>query len=162
NFKRKLYEKFGSSSPYPKIAKRVHLKYKDREGMLDGSPAPMVTLQDTSGNSKTFAAYAGRYIYIDFWATWCGPCIQEIPYLQAVEREYAGKTVVSVSIATDTERDRQHWVDFVRDRGLHGEQAWPDAFKTKRISESCYITHSPRIVLLDQAGKIVDANAPRP
>lgn len=162
NFKRKLYEKFGSSSPYPKIAKRVHLKYKDREGMLDGSPAPMVTLQDTSGNSKTFAAYAGRYIYIDFWATWCGPCIQEIPYLQELERDYADKPVVFVSISMDRERDRQKWVDFVRDRGLHGEQVWLDALNNKRISESFYITQIPRFVLLDQEGKIVDANAPRP
>lgn len=162
NFKRKLYDKFGPSSPYRDIAEIVRRKYKSREGMLDGSPAPMVPLQDTSGAHKSFADYAGKYIYIDFWATWCGPCIQEIPHLQALEHDYASENVVFVSISMDRERDHRKWMEFVRDRGLTGEQVWLDADYNKRISEAWHITQIPRFVLLDDKGRIVDANAPRP
>lgn len=162
NFKRKLYDKFGPKSPYRDMARLVRDKYKDREGMLDGSPAPNVILQDTAGVHKTFADYAGKYIYIDFWATWCGPCIQEIPHLQALEHDYADKPVLFVSISMDRERDRQKWIDFVHDRKLQGEQVWLDAANNKQISEAFYITQIPRFVLLDQQGRIVDANAPRP
>lgn len=162
NFKRKLYDKFRSKSPYRDMARLVRDKYKDREGMLDGSPAPMVILHDTAGVHKTFADYAGKYVYIDFWATWCGPCIQEIPHLQALEHDYADKPILFVSISMDRERDRQKWIDFVRDRKLQGEQVWLDAANNKQISEAFYITQIPRFVLLDDKGRIVDANAPRP
>jgi len=162
NFKRKLYEKFGASSPYRDIAKKVKEKYKAMEGMLEGNPAPLVSLQDTSGNNFTFDHWKGKYIYIDFWATWCGPCIQEIPSLKKLEHDYADKNIVFVSISMDRERDRQKWVDFVRKEKLEGVQVWLDAANNKQISQAFNILQIPRFVLLDDQGRIVDANAPRP
>jgi len=130
--------------------------------MLEGNPAPLVALQDTAGNTFTFDNWKGKYIYIDFWATWCGPCIQEIPSLKKLEHDYADKKIVFVSISMDRERDRQKWIDFVRKEKLEGIQVWLDAANNKQISQAFNILQIPRFVLLDDKGQIVDANAPRP
>jgi thiol-disulfide isomerase/thioredoxin len=42
-----------------------------------------------------------KYVYIDVWATWCGPCLQEVPFLQKVEEQYQGKNIEFVSISVD-------------------------------------------------------------
>lgn len=162
NFKKKLYEKFGPSSPYPDLAKAVKNKFQHLEGMLEGNPAPAISMQDTTGAKYTFENWKGKYIYIDFWATWCGPCIQEIPFLKELEHDYAGKNIVFVSMSMDREADRQKWVDFVRDQNLTGEQVWVDAQNNKEISKAFNILQIPRFVLLDKEGKILDVNAPRP
>lgn len=162
NFKRKLYDKFGPSSPYRDLARLVRSKYKDMESILDGSLAPLVTLQNTAGVPTTFKEWEGKYIYLDFWATWCGPCIQEIPHLQTLEHDYAEKDIVFVSISMDRESDRQKWVDFVQERALTGIQVWVDADNHKAITDAFHIAQIPRFVLLDDQGRIVDANAPRP
>lgn len=162
NFKKKLYEKFDSSCPYPDLAKVVKDKYQHLEGMLEGNPAPAISMQDTVGAKYTFEKWKGKYIYIDFWATWCGPCIQEIPFLKELEHDYAGKNIVFVSMSMDRVADRQKWVDFVRDQKLTGEQVWLDANDNKAISKAFNILQIPRFVLLDKEGRILDVNAPRP
>lgn len=162
NFKRKLYEKFGSSAPYPDIAKKVKEKYHAMEGMLEGNKAPLVVLQDTTGKNFTFENWKGKYIYIDFWATWCGPCIQEIPHLKKLEHDYGDKNIVFVSISMDRENDRQKWVDFIDKEKLGGIQVWLDAANNKQISKALNILQIPRFVLLDDQGRIVDPNAARP
>ncbi|WP_246162131.1 TlpA family protein disulfide reductase [Sphingobacterium phlebotomi] len=162
NFKRKLYDKFGSASPYRDLAKKVKEKFKDMEGMLEGNPAPLLTMQDTSGNAFTWKDWKGKYIYIDLWATWCGPCIQEIPSLQLLEHDYADRNIVFVSISVDREKDKQKWINFVREEQLGGIQVWVDADNHKRISQAFQIQQIPRFIVLDDKGQIVDANAPRP
>lgn len=162
NFKRKLYDKFGPSSAYPDIARKVKEKYRSMETMLEGNQAPLVSLQDTAGTGFTFADWKGKYIYIDFWATWCGPCIQEIPYLKKLEHDYRDKKIVFVSISMDREKDMQKWIDFVDKEKLGGVQVWVDAVNNKQITEAFNILQIPRFVLLDDQGRIVDPNAPRP
>ncbi|MBL1408252.1 TlpA family protein disulfide reductase [Sphingobacterium faecale] len=162
NFKRKLYDKFAASSPYPDIAKKVRIKYASMEGMLEGNLAPLVNLQDTAGTRFTFEDWRGKYIYIDLWATWCGPCIAEIPHLKALEHDYQGKNILFVSVSMDRDKDKQKWVDFVREENLSGIQVWLDAENNKQITEAFNILQIPRFVLLDDEGRIIDPNAPRP
>lgn len=102
DFNRELYNKFDESSPYPDLASRVKENYNHLEGMLAGSPAPEVTLTDMKGNENPLSSLQGQNIYIDFWATWCVPCIEEIPYIDKLKEEYEGKNIQFVSISFDT------------------------------------------------------------
>ncbi|MFC3197134.1 TlpA family protein disulfide reductase [Parapedobacter deserti] len=162
NFKKKLYDHFGSDSPYPQLAAKVKAKYQQLEGMLEGSPAPAVVLYDTSGSKVSLSELNGQYLYLDFWATWCGPCIQEIPALEALQHDYQGRNIAFVSISVDKEADRQKWKDFVASQQLKGIQVWADATNSRKFTEAFNIRQIPRFVLLDPAGNIVDANAARP
>lgn len=162
NFKKKLYDHFGPNSPYPDLARRVKAKYQKLEGMLEGNPAPAAVLQDTTGTEIPLADLRGRYVYIDFWATWCGPCIAEIPALETLQHDYADENIAFVSISVDKEDDKQKWKNFVAKRQLKGVQVWVDAENSRVFTEAFNIKQIPRFVLLDPEGRIVNANAPRP
>lgn len=162
NFRKQLYDYFGPGSPYPDLARLVKAKYQHLEGMLEGNPAPAVVLQDTTGKDIPLAELKGKYLYIDFWATWCGPCIAEIPALETLQHDYAGRNVAFVSISVDKIRDHRKWKDFVAGRQLQGIQVWVDDTNSRIFTDAFNIKQIPRFVLLDPEGRIVDANAPRP
>lgn len=162
DFKKNTYNKFGPDCPFPEIAKMVKDKYQHLESMLEGNPAPDFNLTDLDGKSVSLDDLEGKYIYIDFWATWCGPCIEEIPYLKELVKQYSDRNINFVSISFDSEKDHDKWLNFVKDNEMTGIQLFADSASQDMFSDAFNIQLIPRFVLLDQEGKIVDANAPRP
>jgi thiol-disulfide isomerase/thioredoxin len=162
DFRKDLYEEFGDNCPYPEIASRVKDKYRHMEGMLEGNPAPDFKLPDPDGKLVSLNDLKGKYLYIDFWATWCGPCIKEIPSLKKTEEEYRGKNIRFVSISYDKPGDREKWKSYVRDNQLTGIQLLADQEMHDLYNKTFNIDLIPRFILLDPEGKIVSGNAPRP
>ena len=162
DFSRRLYDEFGEDSEYPEMSKVVKNKYRDLEGMLEGNPAPELTLEDSEGNEVHLADLQGKYTYIDLWATWCGPCIKEIPSIQELEKDYHGKNIQFVSISVDDEKDHEKWKSFVSERNLTGIQLIADKEADSIIKKSFNIKSIPRFIFLDPEGKIIDATAPFP
>lgn len=162
NFKRRLYELFGSDCPYPALAKRVKEKYWKMEAMLDGNPVPSVFFYDLEGKKVDIADLKGKFLYLDFWATWCGPCIAEIPALKELQEAYQDRDILFVSISVDKERDKEKWKNFVQQKNLGGVQLWIDNENNQVLKETFNILQIPRFILLDKEGRIVDANALRP
>lgn len=160
DFNPEIYAKV-KENPYKDIQDIVRKKYSHLERMLPGKPAPDVifsNVQNESINSAYF--FSGKYIYIDFWATWCKPCIREIPDLVRLKEEYKDKNIEFVSISVDA--NKEEWKNYVNKEMLTGIQFWVDE-KNKSIYDKGFnITMIPRFVLIDDKGKIVNANAPRP
>jgi thiol-disulfide isomerase/thioredoxin len=134
-----------------------------------GKPSPKFeNYIDIKGGKKSLNDFKGKYVYIDVWATWCGPCIQQIPYLQTIEKEYHNKNIAFVSISTDEARRsggswesaEKKWRDFVKNKNMSGYQLWSG--KDFSFQKAYQITGIPRFILIDPNGNIVDANAPRP
>jgi thiol-disulfide isomerase/thioredoxin len=123
---------------------------------------------DIKGGKKSLDSFKGKYVYIDVWATWCGPCIQQIPYLQTLEKEYHNKNIEFVSISTDESRRsggsweaaENKWRGFIKKKNMTGVQLW--AGKDNSFQQAYQINSIPRFILIDPEGKIVDANAARP
>ncbi|GGG91798.1 hypothetical protein GCM10011416_05630 [Polaribacter pacificus] len=162
DFSKKVYDHFDSNSPYPEMAKAVRIKYKDSEGMLEGSQVPNILFEDTNGGKVALNDLQNQYVYIDLWATWCGPCIKEIPYLQKVEKAYHGKNIRFVSVSVDSEKDKEKWKKFVKDKSLKGTQLYADSVAHNIIKKVFRVNTIPRFILLDTRGKVVSANAPKP
>ncbi len=162
DFKKSLYEEFGEKCPYPDIARQVKKRYQHMEGMLEGNQAPDFSLQDVNGKMVNLKDLQGKYIYIDFWATWCGPCIKEIPSLKKTEEEYQGKNIVFVSISYDKAADHDKWKNYVVENKLAGVQLIADESMRTLYNKTFNIDLIPRFILLDPNGKIVSGNAPRP
>lgn len=134
-----------------------------------GKPSPIFeNYMDIKGGVKSLASFKGKYIYIDIWATWCGPCIQQIPYLQSLEKEYHGKNIEFVSISTDEpqrsggslEAAEKKWRDFIKTKQMTGVQLWTG--EDSSFQQAYQINSIPRFILISPDGNIVDSDAPRP
>jgi thiol-disulfide isomerase/thioredoxin len=159
---RSLYDEFDKDCPYPQLAQLVRKKYEPLKSMFAGSAEPKVLLENISGQAVPLSKFKGHYVYLDFWATWCGPCIKQIPSLEKLKKEYKDKNIKFISISFDSKADKEKWKNFVRKRDMTKIQLWADSLNKKKISNAFNIKMIPRFVLIDDEGKIVDANAPRP
>ena len=143
---------------------QAEAKKKTAKGMV--SPKFM-NYQNFKGGKTSLDNLKGKYVYIDMWATWCGPCKAEIPALQQLEKDYHGKNIEFVSISIDNERTagswekaEKKWKKMVTDMNLTGIQLY--AAKDIDFISAYQINSIPRFLLIDPKGNIVDANAPRP
>lgn len=143
--------------------------YAQNQIMGVGKPSPKFEdYINIKGGKNSLEDYKGKYVYIDVWATWCGPCIQQIPYLQTLEKEYHNKNIEFISLSTDEsqrsggswEAAEKKWRDFVKARDMSGVQLW--AGQDFSFQQAYQINGIPRFILIDPNGNIVDANAPRP
>ena len=109
-------------------------------------------------NEFSLASFKGKLVYVDVWATWCGPCKAEIPSLQKLETDYHGKDITFMSVSVDT--DKEAWEKMVADKELGGVQLWADGWS--KITKDYAIFGIPRFMLFDAEGNVISTNAPRP
>lgn len=134
------------------IQKAVETKYKP------GAPSADFQFKDINGKVISLKDLRGKYVYIDVWATWCGPCCAEIPFLQKLEEKMHGKNITFVSISWD--RKRNDWVKALEEKKLGGIQLHFGGDTT--FFKEYGIEFIPRFILLDKKGKVVNAYMTRP
>ncbi len=117
---------------------------------------------DTEGKEHSLYDYKGSLIYVDVWATWCGPCTQEIPHLEKLEKKFHGKKVKFISYSLDKPRDLKKWQAYVNKHNMSGLQLVGDKGFGSDIAQDYAISSIPRFMLFDQDMKIISVNAPRP
>ena len=127
-----------------------------------GTPAIDFTGIDVNGKVHKLSDYKGKLVYVDVWATWCGPCKAEIPALKALEEKYHDKPIIFLSISVDKSKDRSKWQAFVEDKELKGVQLIADDAFNSKVARAYKITGIPRFMLFDTDGNIITTDAPRP
>lgn len=142
--------------------KETTIKYETLKKLVKGSPSPTFNYENINGGKTSLESLKGKFVYIDVWATWCGPCIGEIPALKEVEKEYHGKNIEFVSISIDDRKDHEKWKKMVADKELKGIQLFADNDWKSDFVKNYAIDGIPRFILIDNEGKIVNADAPRP
>ena len=88
--------------------------------LAPGTEAPDFNYPDMKGKMYSLKDFKGKYVYIDVWATWCGPCCKEIPYLKELEKKMRKKKIVFVSLSCD--KDLQAWKKKLRTDRMGGIQ----------------------------------------
>ncbi len=131
--------------------------YKANSHRFDKFEAPIFSALDNAGKKVSIQDYIGKVIYIDVWATWCGPCIKEIPYFEKLKSDFKhDTTIVFISLSADV--DKAAWLSFLKKHHLQGIQ-----WNTMMQNLSRYFVSSlPRYILIDREFLISDLNAPPP
>lgn len=126
-----------------------------------GMPAPDFKYATIKGEQVALSDLKGKSVYIDIWATWCGPCRKELPSLEALETKYKdNEYLVFASVSID--ENKEAWETMVTEKEMQGIQLFADKAWESKICEDYLIKGIPRFIIVGSDGNLIDADAPRP
>lgn len=121
------------------------------------------TFPDAGGTDVSLSEFRGKVVYIDIWATWCGPCKREMPAMKALEAEYKdNKDIVFMGVSVDASKNIQKWKDFLVSEQLPGVQLFAGDMAGPALSKPYNIKGIPRFMLVGKDGSLIYMDAPRP
>lgn len=129
---------------------------------MNNTKAPNFDYENHAGGRTTLESLKGKYVYVDIWATWCGPCRAEIPSLKQLDADFHGKNIEFVSVSVDVDKDHDKWKAFVTDKGLSGIQLFAGKTLLSDFIKTFNVNTIPRFILINPEGNVLDADAARP
>ena len=157
------FEAYKNTTRHQNKVEELRPLYEKIIKIIPGGLAPDFDLKDVQGKELKFSDIIGKgkVVYLDVWATWCGPCVGEIPFMEKLVKRYAGNPNIEfISISLDDkadrwkkklEADKPEWAQFIAPDGLNST-----------LCKEYQITGIPRFMLFDKEGKIINTSAPRP
>jgi thiol-disulfide isomerase/thioredoxin len=156
---------FRVSEPNAQSASEDLFVFKPREGVklvpqfvspqdrvvreIDGKVAPSVDLVAKDGKTVSLKTFLGKPVLLDFWATWCAPCVEALPAVEKLYNETAGKGLVLLGI--DDDQEAQDATNFLAKR----KESWPNFHMTEAINDAFPPRGIPYLVLIDASGRVV-------
>lgn len=153
------YEKYKETSSNTIRLSKIENSFKIRERISPGYPSADFSFPDLNGKIYSLDDFQGKYLYIDVWASWCGPCIREIPHLKILKERFKDKNIEIIGISVDERR--ADWENLVKRENLGGVQLFAGGWNNEFVKHFL-ITGIPRFILLDREGNIISSNADRP
>jgi len=153
------YQEFAKD--FPEYIKAFEAEYNKTVQNMEGQQIPDIALERPDGSKVSIRSLQGKYTYIDVWATWCGPCCKEIPFVEKLVEEMKGNEKLQfVSLSMDS--DRQAWEAKLEKDKPAWAQFILDAEASKTLSEALAITGIPRFFVLGPDGTVLNQDAKRP
>lgn len=128
--------------------------------VLDPNLAPTFAFNSIEGEPIALEDLKGKYVYVDIWATWCGPCLVQIPAMKEMEEKYRDKDIEFVSISIDADNAKTKWENMIRDKEMSGIHLWSG--RDPNFLRNYKIKTIPRFLLIGKDGELISDNAPRP
>lgn len=153
----KRYDALSNRVKESNIGTDLQQVIKDMKAIGVGQIAPDFTLDDPDGKPITLSSLRGKCVLIDFWASWCGPCLREAPNVKKVYDKYHDKGFEVLSVSIDEKKDA--WVDAIKKHQLN----WLHVSSLKGwkcpVAQLYQVSGVPAMFLIDKDGKIVSTKA---
>jgi len=151
-----VYSKYMSIVKNEDFREEIEETYLNFKKISKGTISPTFELYDINDNLIKLESLQGKLVYIDIWATWCIPCVNKIPALKELEREFRNKDIQFVSICLKDSKEQ--FEKMVKEKELGGIQLFaPD--ENISFFKEYFLSGIPRFILIDKDGKIIESNA---
>lgn len=142
---------------------RIENELKKASSILSkGEMIPELSMESLDGTEVSLSDYKGKYVFLDFWATWCVPCLKEIPIIEEWREKSEDRRdkIEIVSISLDDNREK--WEAAVAKKEMNGIQLIDDDAFQSKISQVFEISALPRFILIGPEGTVLELNHPKP
>jgi thiol-disulfide isomerase/thioredoxin len=153
------YSRYKQISANKKRLGELDKIFSEYDKLSAGNPSVEWSFPDANEKIYSLSSFRGKYVYIDVWASWCGPCKQEIPHFKSLKEKFKGRNIEFVAISVD--ESKKDWLSAIESSQLTGIQLWAAGWENP-LCDFFKITGIPRFILIDKNGKIINANADRP
>jgi peroxiredoxin len=150
-----LYESLSQTLKDRESGKRLKKTIDIAKITAIGATAPDFTQNDVNGNPIKLSSFRGKYVLIDFWASWCGPCRQENPNVVRLYNKYKSKNFTILGVSLDRPAEKENWVNAIKKDGLFWTQVSDLKYWSNQAALLYYVSSIPSNFLLDPNGKIV-------
>ena len=151
-----MYEDFIQENPYYELDRLVLDPFQKANKFTAGMPAPDFVLYDPDGNTVQLSDLKGKVVYLDFWASWCRPCIEKINALQQFEPKFDRDQVVFLHISLD--RSKEQWKNTLQEQALSGTHLFFDPH-TSMVIQDYDVVSVPKYFLITKKGNFAYAPA---
>ena len=144
------WQSFEESNPFPEYTEALQAEMNKTLVLQPGQPAPDFTLSDPDGQSVSLSQFKGKVVLMDFWASWCGPCIADLETLRKIKEQMAAQPVVFLNVSLD--ENEGAWKRAIAKHQIQGVHVRSDG----QVTQAYNVSVIPRYYLVDPQGLIVE------
>lgn len=153
-----LYNGLSQNLKDTEAGKELKASFAALKATAIGTLAPDFTQNDVNGKPIKLSSLRGKYVLLDFWASWCGPCRQENPNVVKTYNKYKDKNFTVLGVSLDRPNGKADWLQAIKDDGLSWTQVSDLKFWNNAAAGLYFVQSIPQNFLIDPQGKIVAKN----
>jgi len=150
-----MFKKLAPEVSNSTLGREYHKFLTDRENLVSGTKAPEFTQNDTAGKSVSLSAFRGKYVLLDFWASWCGPCRAENPRIRQLYQDFGNRNFTILGISLDAADGKTAWIKAINDDHLNWTQVSDLKHWSNSVAKLYSIYAIPQSFLIDPNGIII-------
>jgi len=143
------WQSFEQSNPFPEYTEALQAEMNKLSTLQPGQPAPDFTLHDPEGQPVSLSQFKGKVVLLDFWASWCSPCIADLGILRKIKEQVATQPVVFLNVSLDA--NEAAWKRAIAKHEIKGVHV-----RSEQVAQAYNVSGIPRYYLVDPQGLIVE------